>query len=115
MTRLTALLGQVGCGKTYLASGDRAPAAGECSLAALLGQLAAVRASLDVPRVHLLGHGWGAALALEHVLAGGGAGIASLTLASAAPSAAQLAADRRERVRLPGPTTRPTPPCHNPL
>lgn len=91
---------QVGCGRTFLASGDRAPTPGAVgALALLAGQLAAVRASLDAPRVHVLAHGWGAALALEHVLAVGGAGIASLTLASAPFSAAQLAADRRARVR----------------
>jgi pimeloyl-ACP methyl ester carboxylesterase len=91
---------QVGCGRSFLASGSRAPAPGSgAALALLAGQLAAVRASLDAPRVHVLAHGWGAALALEHALSGGGAGIASLTLASAPLSAAQLAADRRARVR----------------
>lgn len=44
-------------------------------------ELAQVRAALHLRRVHVLGHSWGAQLAVEHVLAGA-TGIRSLTLAS---------------------------------
>jgi len=44
-------------------------------------ELAQVRAALHLRRVHVLGHSWGAQLAVEHALAGA-TGIRSLTLAS---------------------------------
>ena len=44
-------------------------------------ELAQVRTALHLRRVHVLGHSWGAQLAVEHALAGA-TGIQSLTLAS---------------------------------
>jgi proline iminopeptidase len=48
-------------------------------------ELSVVRRTLGLNQVHLLGHGWGGMLALEHALRGA-PGLASLTLVSTTPS-----------------------------
>jgi pimeloyl-ACP methyl ester carboxylesterase len=81
-------------------------------------ELAEVRRATGLGRVHVVAHGWGGMLALDHVLGGngvdgaaggssggggGGASVASLTLVSVPPSYARLIADRREALgRMPG-------------
>eukprot|EP00899_Mesostigma_viride_P027480 jgi/Mesvir1/7917/Mv11842-RA.1 len=61
-------------------------------------ELADVRAVLGLKEVHIVAHGWGAVLALEHALSPAGTGIASLTLSSALPSYAALISERRKRL-----------------
>lgn len=72
---------QVGCG------GSAPPGNGiEWSIGLFLEELAAVRAAVELPRCHLLGHGWGGMLALEYALAGAD-GLESLVLSSTVASA----------------------------
>ncbi|HRP34714.1 MAG TPA: proline iminopeptidase-family hydrolase [Gammaproteobacteria bacterium] len=66
------------------------------SLELFLDELDAVRAAAGLDTCHLLGHGWGGMLALEHALRRP-AGIASLVLSSAVASVPQW---RRELVTL---------------
>ncbi len=64
-------------------------------------ELAQVRAALHLRRVHLLGHSWGAQLAVEHALTGA-TGIQSLTLASPSLSLPRWLKDAaRLRAQLP--------------
>ena len=77
-------------------------------------ELAEVRRATGLGRVHVVAHGWGGMLALDHVLGGNGVdraaprgqtspSIASLTLVSVPPSYARLIADRREALgQMPG-------------
>ena len=84
---------------------------------ALFGrELTEVRRATGLGRVHVVAHGWGGMLALDHILGGNGVdggaaiggsspsmSIASLTLVSVPPSYARLIADRREALaRMPG-------------
>ena len=79
---------------------------------ALFGrELTEVRRATGLGRVHVVAHGWGGMLALDHVLGGNGVdhphgpspSIASLTLVSVPPSYARLIADRREALgQMPG-------------
>ncbi len=46
-----------------------------------VSDLDSLRRALGLPQVHLYGHSWGAALAIEYLLTHGSEGIASLTLA----------------------------------
>ena len=71
------------------------------TVARFLRELAQVRAALHLRRVHIVGHSWGAQLAVEHALAGA-PGIRSLTLASPSLSLPRWLADAaRLRRRLP--------------
>jgi len=95
---------QIGCGKSFEGSGNRAPPGEEYSLGLFLSELDAVRSSLNLQGgFHLIGHGWGGMLALEAASRPGGCpGLASISLISTPPSTAALTADRRACVaRLP--------------
>lgn len=62
-------------------------------------EISKVRDALGLKKIHLLGHSWGAALAIEHALKGSQE-VVSLTLASPLICAAQSAADSVELVKL---------------
>ena len=86
------------------------PAPRDTYTPALFGrELTEVRRATGLGRVHVVAHGWGGMLALDHILGGNGVdgggrlggsspsmSIASLTLVSVPPSYARLIADRRE-------------------
>ena len=90
------------------------PPPGTYTPALFADELAEVRRATGLGRVHVVAHGWGGMLALDHVLGGNGVdraaprgqtspSIASLTLVSVPPSYARLIADRREALRqMPG-------------
>lgn len=82
---------QLGCGASDYPSVDH-----DWSLELFLEELDAVRAAAGLDRYHLLGHGWGGILALEHTLREPG-GVASLVLSSAIASVPRW---RRELVPL---------------
>jgi proline-specific peptidase len=93
---------QLGCGASDH-PGDRA----DWSMDLFLDELAAVRGAAGLKSVHLLGHGWGGMLALEHTLRGAH-GIESLVLSSAVASVPQWRAELAhlvealpEEIRLP--------------
>lgn len=93
---------QIGCGKSYLASGDTAPPAEDYSLELFLDELRAVKSALGLERCHVLGHGWGGMLALtalSRATEEEKQAVASLSLASVPPSYKQLIQDRQKRVR----------------
>lgn len=71
---------QLGCGQS-----DRLDASEEWSLELFLEEVTAVRAAAGLARCHVLGHGWGGILALEHALRCP-AGLQSLVLSSAIAS-----------------------------
>ena len=69
-------------------------------------ELARLRTVAGLDKVHIVAHGWGAMLAIDHVLGVDGqrgvGGVASLTLVSLPPTYARLVADRRDALsRLP--------------
>lgn len=74
--RRVVVYDQLGCG-----SSSRPEDPAIYSLDLFLDELDALRAALDLRRVHLLGTSWGGMLALEHVLAHPG-GVAGLVLSS---------------------------------
>ena len=82
---------QLGCGASDYPREDY-----DWSLELFLEELDAVRAAAGIDRCHLLGHGWGGMLALEHTLREPG-GVASLVLSSAIASVPRW---RRELVPL---------------
>jgi len=82
---------QLGCG-----SSDRLGDSGEWSLELFLDELAAVRAAAGLERCHILAHGWGGMLALEHALRRPD-GLESLVLSSAIASVPQW---REETMQL---------------
>jgi L-proline amide hydrolase len=93
--RAIVLYDQVGCGRS-----DKAPER-EWSVGLFLDELDAVRAELDLTRVHLLGTSWGGMLALEHALRRPGT-LASLVLSSTLAGVAEWEEDaRRMRDALP--------------
>jgi pimeloyl-ACP methyl ester carboxylesterase len=67
-------------------------------------ELTAIREAAGLDRVHIVAHGWGAMLALDHALGpgGGGKGVASVTLISAPPSYKRLIEDRVASLSAPG-------------
>ncbi len=74
--RRVVLYDQLGCGLS-----DHPYDAALWSVDLFVEELSVVRRTLGLNHVHLLGHGWGGMLALEHALSGA-PGIASLTLIS---------------------------------
>jgi len=93
--RPVVLYDQVGCGRSSRAA-DAA-----WSLELFLDELDALRAHLDLHRIHLLGSSWGGMLALEHALRRPGT-LAGLVLSSTLASAPAWAAEaRRLRDELP--------------
>lgn len=71
---------QLGCGDS-----DRLDPSEEWSLELFLEELVAVRSAAGLARCHVLGHGWGGILALEHALRRP-AGLESLVLSSTVAS-----------------------------
>jgi proline-specific peptidase len=93
--RTVVVYDQAGCGRS-----ERDPDV-DWSLELFLDELDALRAELDLARVHLLGTSWGGMLALEHALRRPGT-LASLVLSSSLAHAAQWEAEaRRLRDDLP--------------
>jgi L-proline amide hydrolase len=93
---------QLGCGAS-----DHPGADMDWSLELFLEELEAVRAAAGLAEYHLLGHGWGGILALEHALRKP-AGLGSLVLSSAVASVPQwrrelalLVAAQPEEIRAP--------------
>ena len=78
---------QLGCGGS-----DRPGDGVDWSMDLFLDELEAVRAAAGLEHVHLLGHGWGGMLALEHALRRA-PGIESLILSSAVASVPQWRAE----------------------
>jgi len=65
-------------------------------------EVGAVRKQLGLTRIHLFGHSWGAALAIEHLLRKNTSGVVSLTLASPLLSTTRWISDTKLlRVKLP--------------
>jgi L-proline amide hydrolase len=86
--RPVVLYDQIGCGKSDC------PADIEWSVELFRDEVDAVRAELELERIHLLGTSWGGMLALEHVLSGG-RGIVSLVLSSTLADNHQWVAEQR--------------------
>ena len=86
--RPVVLYDQIGCGRS-----DR-PTDIEWSIAVFRDEVDAVRAQLELDRIHLLGTSWGGMLATEHVLSGA-TGIVSLVLSSTLGSVELWAAEQR--------------------
>ena len=82
---------QLGCGAS-----DHPETGVDWTMALFLEELESVRAAAGLEQYHLLGHGWGGMLALEHALATP-AGLRSLVLSSAVASVPQW---RRELAAL---------------
>lgn len=103
--REVASYDQLGCARSALRS---PPPPGTFTPQLYAAELARLRTVAGLDKVHIVAHGWGAMLALDHVLGVdgqrgvGGVGVASLTLVSLPPTYARLVADRREALtRLP--------------
>ena len=106
--REVASYDQIGCARSpYTSPGAKKgltatpPGPGTYTPALFANELGEVRRATGLDAVHVVAHGWGGMLALDHILGGngvdgkGGKGIASLTLISTPPSYARLIADRR--------------------
>ena len=108
--REVASYDQIGCARSPYKIAKPKPN-GTYTPALFADELAEVRRATGLGRVHVVAHGWGGMLALDHVLGGNGvdgaaagsssggggvASVASLTLVSVPPSYARLIADRRE-------------------
>lgn len=99
--REVASYDQIGCARSALA---KVPPAGAFAPERFAAELARLREAAELDKVHVVAHGWGAMLALDHVLGPGalGNGVASLTLVSCPPSYARLIQDRRDALnRMP--------------
>lgn len=81
---------QLGCGNS-----DRPAGTAHCTIQHYVRELAAVRAALQLDRVHILGHSWGTMLAVDYMLETQPDGVVSLTLAGPALSARRWIADQR--------------------
>lgn len=92
-TREVASYDQIGCARSSLA---QPPPSGVFAPELFAAELARLRDVAELDKVHVVAHGWGAMLALDHVLGPLGTGIASLTLVSCPPSYARLISDRRD-------------------
>ncbi|WP_076071967.1 proline iminopeptidase-family hydrolase [Sphingomonas montana] len=107
---------QLDCGRS-----DRPGDPAHWTLARFVAEIAAIRTALGLDRLHLLGHSWGATLALEH--AARAPGVVSLVLMGPLVSTAAWLADAATlRARLPadvqavltaceGPTPPPAAAC----
>lgn len=94
-------MGQIGCGKSFLASDNTSPPAEDFSMDLFVAELSAVRSALGLKRHHILGHGWGGMLALtalDRAAPEERESVASVALASTPPSYQQLIQDRQNRV-----------------
>jgi pimeloyl-ACP methyl ester carboxylesterase len=92
--REVASYDQIGCARSSLA---KPPPVQTYAPALFAEELVTLRKIAELDNVHVVAHGWGAMLALDHVLddRSRGTGIASLTLVSCPPSYRRLIADRR--------------------
>lgn len=81
---------QLGCGNS-----DRPEDASLWTIERYVDELATVRAALNLPRVHILGHSWGTMLAVDYMLQRRPDGVVSLTLAGPALSMERWVADQR--------------------
>ena len=117
--REVASYDQIGCARSpYKIAKPKPNGTWTYTPALFADELAEVGRATGLGRVHVVAHGWGGMLALDHVLGGNGvdeaaggssrggggvASIASLTLVSVPPSYARLIADRREALgQMPG-------------
>ena len=97
--REVASYDQIGCARSPYAP----PPPGTYTPELFADELARVREGGGLEQCHIVAHGWGGMLALDHILGGSngkvnayaGNGVASLTLVSTPPSYARLIADRR--------------------
>jgi len=88
---------QLGCGRSA-----RSADPGNFTVDHYVRELSFVRDSLGLAEVHLLGHSWGAMLAVEYLLRENPPGVRSLVLAGPLLSAPRWAADqRRHLARMP--------------
>ena len=92
--REVASYDQIGCARSSLQSLPKTENTFTPKL--FSDELHQLRQTAELDKVHIVAHGWGAMLALEHVLdaQGRGNGVASLTLVSCPPSYKQLITDR---------------------
>jgi proline iminopeptidase len=84
---------QLGTGRS-----DRPPGTSYWTLAHFVDELDALRRTLGLREVHLLGRSWGASVALEYVLTKGDSGVRSLTLMAPLVSTPRWIADARALV-----------------
>ncbi len=88
---------QLGCGRSAPPDDP-----GNYTVEYYVRELASVRDSLGLAEVHLLGHSWGAMLAVEYLLRDNPRGVRSLVLAGPLLSAPRWAADQRKHLaRMP--------------
>ncbi len=78
---------QLGCGRS-----DKPDDGSLWHIARYVREIDALRAALDLNRIHLLGHSWGGWLAIEYMM-GSPTGVESLTLASTSSSVPQAASE----------------------
>ena len=105
--REVASYDQIGCARSPFVKGkdNVVPSPGTYTPELFARELTRVREAGGLERCHVVAHGWGGMLALDHILGGngvaksggayGGNGVASLTLVGVPPSYARLIADRR--------------------
>ncbi len=88
---------QLGCGRSA-----RPADPGNYTVEYYVGELVSVLNGLGLAEVHLLGHSWGAMLAMEYLLRENPPGVRSLVLAGPLLSAPRWAADQRKHLaRMP--------------
>jgi proline iminopeptidase len=89
---------QLGCGKADAPTGESL-----YTIQRSVDELDAVRHALDLPAVILVGHSWGAFLAIEYMCQGRGRGVKKLVLSGASSSTAQVIAGQQRLINsLPG-------------
>lgn len=95
--RAVVFYDQLGCGRS-----DRPADTSLWQIERFVAELAAVRSALDLPRVHILGHSWGSALAAEYLLTLRPKGVASVIFSGPLLSTPRWMADAdRLRATLP--------------
>lgn len=92
--RSVYLWDQLGCGRS-----DRPSDPSLWNIARFVEEMHAVRTTLGLNRLHLLGQSWGTCLSVEYLLAKGDSGVKSVTLAGPVMSAARYVADVRPMLR----------------
>lgn len=85
---------QLGCGNS-----EKPEDSSLWTLKRFVDELAVVRDSLGLDRVHLLGHSWGTMLAVEYMLKKKPAGVLSMVLSGPALSASRWTSDTRAYLR----------------
>lgn len=81
---------QLGCGRS-----ERPSDPGLWNIPRFVEEMAAVRASLGLTRLHILGQSWGTCLTVDYLLAKGETDVLSVTLAGPVMSASRYMADVR--------------------